>query len=159
MRQYAVMMARLLARWVLPTTLVLLAVYLLAGCLYVPLPNIPQDGTKNAATEVGGVKSNRPLRATMSSRERVIEHLGPPWFTSADNRTVGYRWVAATGYVIPMCSNDDITLKDGFVLLLRFDEAGTLQTFRVQKDRSELRRSINEMLPAGQTVESSPPKL
>jgi hypothetical protein len=58
-----------------------------------------------------------------------------------------------------MCSNDDITLKDGFVLLLRFDEAGTLQTFRVQKDRSELRRSINEMLPAGQTVESSPPKL
>jgi len=140
------------------TALVLafVGVYLLMGCIYIPTWQIMENGEQNPSKAVGKSTSERPLRTSRSSRQQVVEYLGEPWFTSADKQTVGYRWRAITGL---LAGCDMLAVREHYVLLLRFDEGGTLKTFEVKKDRPAVRQAINQMLPLGEQVEPEPPPL
>jgi hypothetical protein len=124
-------------------------VLLVAGCVWLLIGCVITRDSQDPSRQVGDAASERPLRVMQASRAQVLAVLGEPWFTSANQRLIGYRWTK-TSEQVSLCAS--YTTVDNLVLLLGFDENDMLKSFQVSKDRPALRDEINSMLPPGQSL-------
>ena len=124
-------------RALLPIVLLALGVYLLAGCIYIPMFGRTTDG-KNVSGTVGGANSRKSLRVARSTRDDVLRVLGPPHTSKLDGSAVAYTWRVQNGVAIwPFCFMAD-SIDGTRTLVLRFDEAGKLQSYNVLKRDKQL---------------------
>lgn len=124
-------------RALLPIVLIALGLYLLVGCIYIPMFGRTTDG-KNVRRAVGDANSRRPLRVSRASRDDVLRVLGPPYVAASDGSALAYTWRVQNGIAIwPFCFMADSI--DGMrTLVLRFDQAGKLQSYNLMKSDKPL---------------------
>src|SRR5436309_2258543 len=119
-------------RAVVPTAFLLLGVYLLAGCIFIPTFQLPKDG-KDFRKEVGDANSHKPIRPGEATRAYVLQRLGQPYAVSADGHIVAYEFGATNGYwVWPLCfmAESEHTY---YRLRLTFDANDRLLRYDIEK--------------------------
>ncbi len=118
-------------RRALPFVLIVIGLWLLSGCIYVPMFNHTIGG-KDATKYVGPSDSNAKLRVGLSSRSAVIRVLGKPFFATDDHRYVVYSWrKRKSSQIWPLCftiANDDTA----YAMTLEFDALNQLVASRVE---------------------------
>ena len=120
-------------RALLPAALAAAGAWLLVGCVYIPMFGRVSHGT-DVSTKVGDERSRRPLRPGRATREDVVRILGEPWFISSSRREFAYGWGVTDGYLFnALCPPESQTFRASRSLVLRFDERGVLQTYRLFK--------------------------
>ena len=119
-------------RLLLPAALAGVGVFLLVGCIYVPMFNKVEEG-QNYSKKVGNAKSRKPIRVGRAHRDDVMRVLGAPPYASPDGRRAAYPWSVTNGiWVWPLCFNA-YAQRGNRALLLDFDEKGIVRGFRVEK--------------------------
>jgi len=115
-----------------PVLLTGLGVWLLAGCFYLPGSAKLVEG-RDASRDVGGGKSDRPVRTGFATRADAFRVLGEPQYASADGRQVAYGWVVTTGrWVYPLCFSS--TAKhETRALILEFDDGDRLVSYQLTR--------------------------
>ena len=120
------------ARIAAPAAFMLLGIWLLVGCVYVPTFDKVVTG-RNAAKKVGDARSRRPLRVTRSELADVLRVLGEPRFATADRRVLAYPWTVRNGVAVwPLCLAA-YPVKGQRTLVLRFDDRDVLRSFEILK--------------------------
>ena len=126
-----------LKKALLPVILTAMGVWLLTGCVWIPMFEKRIEGT-DVSRQVGNSSSGKPIRLHRATRDDVVRVLGPPPYVSTDGRQFAYTWKVLNGvYVWPLCF--PFMLPDAPVfdqegartLVLRFDASGTLRSSRV----------------------------
>jgi hypothetical protein len=137
-----------LRRSLLPMLLVVLGIWLLAGCIYIPMFGRTVSGT-NVSGKVGEPDSHKPIRIARTNRDQVIHLLGPPYAEKRDGTAIAYVWTVQNGIAVwPLCFT--IQTVDGRrVLILRFDEYGVLQRSQILKhdDTADMLSARERRLP------------
>lgn len=119
---------------ILPLILIVLGVCLLEGCLFIPTFDTLKKGEHDAAKQVGGANSRKPLRVGMATRGQIEKLLGPPNFYAPDGSRTAYTWRVTEGiWIAPLCFYANPRNRER-MLLLQFDHEGVLQRFRIDKD-------------------------
>jgi hypothetical protein len=119
-------------RLLLPLALAAVGVWLLAGCVYIPVFGPTVEG-KNASKSVGSNASRKPIRAGRATHADVVRVLGEPQAKTADDRVLAYTWVIRNGYAVwPLCFGG-YPVNGSRTLVLRFDERHLLRSFEVLK--------------------------
>src|SRR5438105_1730625 len=90
-------------RAALPMILVLLGVWGLLGCVYLPLPHYVPRGQKDFRKKVGGPNSSKPVRPHATDRAGVVAALGEPGWRSPDDREYRYTLHVVTGIGAGLC--------------------------------------------------------
>jgi hypothetical protein len=128
-----------LRRLIVPVTASCLAVYLLIGCIPLPGDYRNTSGGPRPEEQIGKEGDRRrPLQVGRSTFQSATDVLGRPNFTTPDQRVVAYRYAVRTGAVFyPLCFMADTNTAARF-LVLRFDDAGALQSFKVHKHLQEI---------------------
>src|SRR3712207_1613261 len=86
-----------------PIALIVIGVWLLAGCVYVPTFGTTTSG-RNAGKSVGPANSDRPLRVSRATLDDVLKVLGRPPHATAEGRVLAYPWRVRHGVSIwPLC--------------------------------------------------------
>ena len=123
-------------RALIPLALVLFGLWLLSGCIYIPMFGRTIQGT-DVANKVGDGNSSRPLRTGQSTRQDIIRVLGQPTAEKPDGSALAYGWRVQNGFTVwPLCF---LAGKVGYsvdgqrMLVLRLDERGTLKSFEILK--------------------------
>ena len=116
----------------MPITLVVVGVWLLTGCIFIPTFDKTIRG-RNVSEYIGSAKQARPIRLHAATRNDVLRILGEPHFASPDSTRIAYVWYVRNGmWLWPLCFT--AFPQDGSrALLLTFDEAGVLRTSEVLK--------------------------
>jgi hypothetical protein len=120
-----------MARWVIPIALIIVGVWGLAGCFYLPVAEHKVDSTQ---------KDFRPLIrkgdtpgvfvSGITTRIAVVALLGPPQYVSGDDRAIGYVYDTAEGlYVWPLCFRAVSDSYRSYALRLEFDQQNYLVRF------------------------------
>src|SRR5438270_13494694 len=93
------------ARRAIPFLLLPLGMWLLVGCLYLPIPEHRiHFHQKDFRPYLGARQSDRPIRAGAINRAKVVALLGPPPFASQDGRSIAYILQTERGFVVwPLC--------------------------------------------------------
>jgi hypothetical protein len=103
-----------------------LGVYLLVGCIYIPLPEHKVGDGKDFRDLVGEAHSTRPIRAGIA-RSAVERLLGKPEHVSSDGRVIRYTIYTEKSFVIwPLCFSAGPDVQKGYALALEFDEKDML---------------------------------
>src|SRR5207249_1648365 len=76
-------------RFFIPLLLCAIGVWLLTGCLYIPMFGKVREGT-NAAKQVGEAHSRKPLRRFVATREDVERVLGRAPYQTSDGKVLAY---------------------------------------------------------------------
>ena len=136
--------------WV-PVLLLSLGLYLLAGCIYIPMFGKVVRGEK-VDEKVGLPESRKPLRLGQSTRDEVERVLGRPAAVSRDGKAIAYVWTVQTALVIwPLCFQATKNYeKRG--LVMRFSNDGVLEFYNVERwsgpsqlERQDVRtRKVND---------------
>jgi hypothetical protein len=114
----------------LPATLALLGIALLSGCVLIPTFGVTMKG-RNVGKEVGDKGSDKPVRVGRATEADGRRLLGDPPYSSDDGRVFAYTWMVRNGVIVfPLCFSAD-SLRGHRTLVLRFDEAGVLELFKV----------------------------
>lgn len=124
-------------RLLLPLALIVLGLSLLAGCIYIPTFGRTIDG-ENVAKKVGDEQSRKPVRVNRTTRDQVLSLLGPPDLMNSDGSALAYTWTVQNGFAVwPLCFTGSSV--DGYrTLVLRFNPAGKLASFKVLKANEPL---------------------
>jgi outer membrane protein assembly factor BamE (lipoprotein component of BamABCDE complex) len=109
---------------------IVVGVAFLSGCVFIPMFDMPINGTRNAAKHVGDAKSKKPLRVGAATREDVRRILGPPTLAKRDGSSVAYRW-SVLEWIVVACGSQD--QRGNRMLVLDFDDTGILRAFRIEK--------------------------
>jgi hypothetical protein len=126
-----------LRRLALPAGVACVGMYLLIGCIPLPGDYRNAAGGPRPEARIGKAGDDRPIQLGRSTLDNVSSVLGRPRFMTPDGRAVGYGYSVRTGVVLyPLCFMAD-TNKESRVLVLRFDGAGALQSFKVYKDMQQ----------------------
>ena len=116
----------------LPIALLALGVWLLVGCIYLPMFNRTTHG-KNHATKVGPADSRKPVRVGQTTRDQVLKLLGMPYVQASDGSALAYTWTIQHGVAVwPLCFTAN-SVKGYRTLVLRFDAEGRLSSYNVLK--------------------------
>ena len=120
-------------RWAVAAPLALLVVggCALIGCLPIPGNFGAVGGDARPETKIGKGDSDALIRLGVSDRDRVRDVLGEPSAYSDDNRAWIFDYdVVAAYWIYPLCfgANRGPLPRQ---LVLRFDEGGTLQAYKV----------------------------
>ena len=117
-----------LSLWLLPTALCFLGGALLIGCIPIPMKEKVITGTDYR--RVFGERGQW-LVDGKTTRQQVLNHLGPPQYKTDTGAFFGYFLQTNTGYwVQPLCFQG--VRADQFrILLLQFKEDGSLQQHSV----------------------------
>ena len=116
----------------LPIVLILSGVYLLVGCIYIPTFGLSKDG-KDFRGLVGEARSHRQIRPGNATRSLVIQLLGEPKLASSDGLTIAYELSTMDGYVIwPLCFDQSSAVKTRYLLRLKFNSGGRLESYQVR---------------------------
>src|SRR4051812_24794019 len=123
-----------------PLTLVVLGIAILIGCI--PLPGgFKQRGDRpRPEASIGQLNSDKAIKVRGSTFGQVIDALGPPTMSSDDRRILVYTYeVNDISLFWPLCfwEGADPEFHQRY-LLLRFDDAGRLQSFKTYKDLNDL---------------------
>jgi hypothetical protein len=127
----------MLKRRALPMLLLMLGLWLLAGCFYLPVPQ-HQVGVKikDLRTVVGDRNSKRPLKVGQATRQQVIALLGNPPFASRDERSVAYVMETESGaWVFPLCFSASPGEARRYAMRLDFDGQGILEGWELADDQ------------------------
>jgi hypothetical protein len=120
-------------RVALALALITVALFALAGCLY-----IPQSGPKPAfVTDVGGKHSNKPIRIGASTRDDVLRRFDPggrpEYFPRND--PLYFNWTEPAGTWVGACYPGWPTRppdrQRGRVAAFYFDERGVLRAHKI----------------------------
>jgi hypothetical protein len=120
-------------RIAVPLALIVLSVWLLVGCLYLPTgENVHLTGSKKDFRSMPGYDSNqKPLVAGRFTRERIEAFLGCPNYLSDNGRRVMYLIHASSGvWVMPLCFSLRAGTDETVGLVLRYDERNTLESWQ-----------------------------
>src|SRR4051812_30229430 len=83
--------------------LIAVAVWLLAGCIYIPTFNATVKGN-NVSGEVGPPQSKKLLRTGIATRHDVERLLGPPSCANTDQSEIAYTWTRREALLVwPLC--------------------------------------------------------
>ena len=116
----------------LPVALTAVAVWVLAGCVYIPAFGPTVEG-ENASKSVGSKGSRKPIRVGRATVADVVGVLGEPPAATSDRRVLAYTWVVRNGYSIwPLCFAG-YPVNGNRTLVMRFGEDGVLRSFEVLK--------------------------
>ena len=116
-----------------PVLLVGVGAWLLVGCIYIPTFGPVVKGV-DVSKKVGEANSKKPVRRFEATRDDVIRLLGRPAFETLSGRDVVYWWRVRNGFVsYPQCLFFGNSLYGDRALVLHFDDAGALQSYRVEK--------------------------
>jgi hypothetical protein len=138
-------------KWRMLTALamIVIGVWVLAGCIYVPTPEQKVGPEKDFRGLTGDPQSNKPIRAGAVTRSQVIAMLGKPTLVSADGRRLGYAIETHTGIGIwPLCFSAGTYTATGYAIRLKFDEQGNLLSYEAKKAEDTpggLRGSLENM--------------
>src|SRR5215204_2121005 len=114
-----------------PTLLAAAGVWVLVGCIYIPTFDKVVNGA-DAARQVGGARSKKPLRVDRTTQADVLRVLGTPHFTSTSGREIAYAWEVQNGYTFwPLCLFSGYPVNGKRTLVLRFHEDGVLRSYQV----------------------------
>ena len=120
-------------RLVTPAMLLVVGLWLLQGCLFIPTFNKVDSGGHNAAADVGEADSKKPLRVGTATIDDVSRILGRPTFVNPDGSAVAYRWGVTNGiWIWPLCFQA-YAQEGKRMLVVEFDHAGVLRSFHVEK--------------------------
>lgn len=120
-----------LLRCIVALLLIAFGVWMLSGCIYVPMFGRPLAGGKNVSKQVGDAKSKKPIRIGKSSAGDIIAKFGAPYAQSADGEVLVYTWKSQNGVTIwPLCFAVEGVDKWSS-LVLRIDERGILESTEV----------------------------
>ena len=115
-----------------PLALLALGLWLIVGCIYVPMFGRTIQGT-NAGNVVGGANSSRPIRIHRTTRDEVVRILGRPYAHREDNSALAYVWTVQNGFTVwPLCFAG-YSVDGRRTLVLRFDQGGVLQSTEILK--------------------------
>ena len=126
MRRFPGVAVGILARAVL----MLSAIPMLAGCLFIPTFNTTIKGTTDIGAKVGDARSNRPIRVGVATRQEIVGMFGEPPYTDKTGEWTGYGWHVKNGvWVYPFCFQaiDQIEARG---IELKFDGHDVLREFR-----------------------------
>src|SRR5687768_2214030 len=113
------------ARIALPVALIVLGMWLLVGCVYIPTFGTTVSG-KNVAGSVGPKASRKPVRISLSTVTDVVRVLGEPPHATSDRRVFAYPWTVRNGIAVwPLCFAA-YSVRGTRTLVLRFDEQHVL---------------------------------
>ncbi|HEX8913967.1 MAG TPA: hypothetical protein VF796_16580 [Humisphaera sp.] len=137
-------------RRLLPVALIALGLWLLVGCVYLPLPkSLERPGTADPKALVGERGSNRPVEPGVS-RATVLRALGEPARQSADGRVLGYVVRYKTGvWIFPLCFSG-VRARSDLAVRLEFDANGALRRYAFKEADAppQLMSSNNDPFPA-----------
>lgn len=133
-------------RRALPFVLIVIGLWLLSGCIYVPMFGRPIEG-KNAARKVGDADSRKPIRVGVTHVEDIRGVLGDPLDQTSDGRVLVYGWTTQNGATIwPLCFKVDGVDRRN-TLVLRLDDRNVLKSFEVLVDNEPLLDWIFTQVP------------
>ena len=117
----------MLQRRALPMLLLLIGLWLLAGCFAVP---VPERASPNNANDrdfrklVGDAASNRAIHEG-ASRAHVVDLLGAPAYQTPDHRAVAYTFATErAAWIYPLCFAATTARERNYRLYLEYDDAG-----------------------------------
>jgi hypothetical protein len=122
------------------TTIIVVAVVLLIGCI--PLPGLfnNADGGPRPESRIGKrVTSDKPLAVGRSTLQDVRRVLHAPRYESPDGRVIAYEYQVVAGYLL-WCGFMPEELSSDRFLLLKFNDAGRLAGFDVYSDQEKMLR-------------------
>src|SRR5882724_9550306 len=92
-------------RLAIPSLLAICGVWLLVGCIYLPIPEHQIDSKqKDFRGLLGDADSRRPIRPRHITRGEVVAILGPPPFATQDGRSIAYTVKTENGlFIWPTC--------------------------------------------------------
>ncbi|MEA2734173.1 MAG: hypothetical protein QOE14_624 [Humisphaera sp.] len=119
-------------RVIVPMMLLAVGVWLLQGCLYIPMFNATVGG-KEATRYVGESGSGKPLERDLSTSHDVRRMLGNPHFATTDGRFLVYSWLKRKGVMIyPQCFAAEPEDRS-FALTFEFDRDGVLRETQIEE--------------------------
>ena len=119
-------------RFLIPGSLVIVGVWLLVGCIYVPTFNVTVSG-KDATKSVGATGSGKKLQPGRGTRENVQQVLGKPYFATSDGRFWVYSWERRKGIQVwPLCFTGGPE-DDSFAMTLEFGADGVMRDFELEQ--------------------------
>ncbi|HET6249773.1 MAG TPA: hypothetical protein VFE47_18935 [Tepidisphaeraceae bacterium] len=111
----------------IPISAIVVGIILLAGCLYIPLPEHKVGPETDFRELIGDPHSGRPIRAGAISRASVEQLLGKPQYISDDRRVTGYTVTTDGSFVIwPTCFVAGPDRISAYALRLEFDDRNML---------------------------------
>ncbi|HZL34105.1 MAG TPA: hypothetical protein VFC78_02270 [Tepidisphaeraceae bacterium] len=121
-------------RRTLPLMLSAVGLWLLVGCIYLPIPEHRTDKHQVDFRElVGDAGSKARIQPGHVTRAQVIALLGPPSFMSADRTSIGYTLETAEGLLIyPQCFSAWPENKYSYGLRLTFAPDEVLSQWRLE---------------------------
>src|SRR2546422_6907260 len=94
---------RIALRLIVPATLIVAALWLISGCVFIPTFSVTTKG-KNAADQVGGPHSWAKLKTGRATFQDVERILGPPPYATPDGSRIAYTWQTLNGiWLWPLC--------------------------------------------------------
>jgi hypothetical protein len=130
----------MLSRCAWPVLLLVLGLWLLAGCLYLPIPeHLTNNTQKDFRKLVGDGNSKRPLQTGRAMRQQVFALLGPPPYASYDDRSVAYVLETESGgWVYPLCFTATANRRRIYGLRIDFNEQGNMEGWEIGQDEQEI---------------------
>jgi hypothetical protein len=114
----------MLMRRAFPLLLLLIGLWLLAGCFYLPLPeHVTGHHQPDFRNAVGNAASKRPLRTGVTTRQQVIALLGEPPFATADGRSIAYLLhTTSSAWIFPLCFTATTAHEREYAVRLDFND-------------------------------------
>ena len=139
-------------RLAIPILLVALGMWLLSGCIYVPMFGRPLEG-QNVAKKVGSTRSDKPVRIGVSTGDDIFRIIGEPRWKSADGRVIAYSWKTQNGVTVwPLCFWVD-GVDRWSTLVFQLDDEGVLYSTEILQNNEPainiLQQQAFPPLPAG----------
>jgi len=127
-----------LLRLLIPLSAIAIGVFLLVGCIYLPIPEHSANWSQKDFRPF--VESNNsPVRAGQTTRAQVIKLLGRPVLENADRHEVVYRYDTERDVVIwPICFLIQPGYRDSFAVAFRFDASDQLVGWEMAHEKGHL---------------------
>lgn len=124
-------------RLVAPLLFIVVGVWLLTGCVYIPTFGRRVSGI-DATRYVGPAHSSKQLCMDRATRDDVLRVLGRPYYISSDERAVVYWWRIQNGLTVwPLCFGGYPVYGER-TLVLRFNTDGRLESTQLLKSNANV---------------------
>lgn len=116
----------------LPLTLLIVGLFLLIGCIYIPTADKPTYPNAIDFRKLVGQSVDRPIRPGHVDRRTVLLILGKPWIMSKDGSAIAYTLDTQKGILfIPLCFTAAPVTGPTYYIRLDFNSDGILQRYRI----------------------------